>query len=153
MQPFNNDNFDIIVPESQSHCYQTEFGVFQVITQANTIIRAEFIDENNDHVHAPFSEIVVQFAQYDLKPMGTEFQQRVWQEVQKIPMGNTTSYLDIAMRMGSPKAVRAVGMAISHNPIAYFIPCHRVIHSNGALGNYRWGEGLKPRLIDWERTS
>lgn len=67
--------------------------------------------------------------------------------------GHTATYLDIAKGIGEPKAVRAVATAIAQNPIAMLIPCHRIIHSDGATGEYHWGKELKQQLIDWEKAS
>ena len=90
---------------------------------------------------------------FDLKlnPGGTEFQLQVLQELQKIPYGTTTSYADIAKRIGRPKAVRAVGAANGRNPIPIIIPCHRVIGSSGKLTGYGGGLPLKHRLLELER--
>ena len=81
---------------------------------------------------------------------GTAFQQRVWQALQKIPVGATVSYADIARRIGAPKSVRAVGQAIAANALAVAIPCHRVVRSDGALSGYRWGTERKRALLDRE---
>ena len=87
-----------------------------------------------------------------LDPIGTEFQMRVWNALRRIPRGETRSYADIARAIGSPDAVRAVGAACGANPIALFIPCHRVVRSNGALGGYRWGLDLKRALLKRENA-
>lgn len=87
----------------------------------------------------------------DLFFTGTEFQHDVWEALLNIPRGETRSYLDIAHAIGRPKAVRAVGTAIGYNPISLLIPCHRVLYSNGATGNYRWGAPLKKKLLDYEK--
>jgi AraC family transcriptional regulator of adaptative response/methylated-DNA-[protein]-cysteine methyltransferase len=84
---------------------------------------------------------------------GTAFQQRVWQALQAIPAGTTTSYREIAARIGEPQAVRAVGAAIAANKLAVVIPCHRVIRSDGALSGYRWGVERKRALIEREARS
>jgi len=81
---------------------------------------------------------------------GTEFQLSVWNELLKIPYGTLTTYGDIAKKIGRPGSSRAVGSAIGQNPIAYIIPCHRVIKKNGAIGGYRWGLPLKEKLIEYE---
>ena len=81
---------------------------------------------------------------------GTAFQRRVWQALQKIPAGKTASYTDIADRIGSPAAVRAVAQACAANPIAVAIPCHRVVRSDGALSGYRWGVERKRALLERE---
>ncbi len=80
-----------------------------------------------------------------LRPMGTEFQRRVWQALQGIPYGGTASYGEIAKKAASPKGARAIGMANHKNPIAIIIPCHRVIGSNGHLVGY--GGGLEKKVF------
>ncbi len=81
---------------------------------------------------------------------GTAFQQRVWQALRKIPAGSTASYADIARRIGTPTAVRAVAQACGANPVAIVIPCHRVVRRDGALSGYRWGVERKRALLDRE---
>ena len=82
----------------------------------------------------------------------TEFQQQVLQATQQIPRGRIATYMDIARKIGKPRAVRAVGQALGRNPIPIVIPCHRVIASNGSLGGYSGGGGLetKARLLQLE---
>jgi methylated-DNA-[protein]-cysteine S-methyltransferase len=86
-----------------------------------------------------------------LAPLGTPFMQRVWQILSTIPYGTTLSYHDIAVAAGNPFASRAVGMANNRNPVPIFIPCHRVIGSNGVLTGYRGGLAIKKRLLELER--
>lgn len=82
---------------------------------------------------------------------GSNFQLQVWQALLSIPMGGILSYGDIAQRVGkSTQASRAVGTAIGQNPVAFFIPCHRVLRSSGELGGYRWGLALKRSILAWE---
>jgi AraC family transcriptional regulator of adaptative response/methylated-DNA-[protein]-cysteine methyltransferase len=81
---------------------------------------------------------------------GTNFQVNVWRALMRIPPGKVASYADVATAVGKPKAVRAVGSAIGANPIAYLIPCHRVIRQSGELGGYRWGQTRKHALHAWE---
>lgn len=81
---------------------------------------------------------------------GTNFQLKVWEALLKIPMGHLSTYGSIASHMGSPKAARAVGTAIGSNPVAFLIPCHRVIQSTGLLGGYMWGPIRKTAIIGWE---
>ena len=78
---------------------------------------------------------------------GTAFQEAVWKELRKIPLGETRSYADIAMAVGQPKAVRAVGTANGSNPVAVLVPCHRVIRSDGSLGGYAGGLDRKRKLL------
>lgn len=81
---------------------------------------------------------------------GTQFQLKVWEALLKIPMGQLTTYGNIAGNINNPKASRAVGTAIGSNPVAYLIPCHRVIQSGGAVGGYMWGRTRKIAIIGWE---
>ncbi len=85
-----------------------------------------------------------------MRPDGTSFMKRVWEELLKVPYGTVTTYKELAAAAGSPRAVRAVGTANARNPIAIFIPCHRVINTGGKLGGYGGGLDLKRRLLDLE---
>lgn len=84
---------------------------------------------------------------------GTAFQQRVWQALQEIPVGETASYAEIALRIGSPKSVRAVAGACAANSLAVAIPCHRVVRNDGSLSGYAWGVERKRALLFREATS
>ncbi|GHV21152.1 methylated-DNA--protein-cysteine methyltransferase [Bacteroidia bacterium] len=81
---------------------------------------------------------------------GTEFQLKVWETLLKIPMGELVTYGDVALKINNPKASRAVGTAIGENPVAFLIPCHRVIRSSGEFGGYHWGIDRKATIIGWE---
>lgn len=81
---------------------------------------------------------------------GTEFQLKVWEALLKIPAGAVVSYETIAALAGNPKALQAVGGAIGSNPVAYLIPCHRVIRKAGNINQYRWGQKRKMAIIGWE---
>lgn len=81
---------------------------------------------------------------------GTDFQLKVWEALLKISMGRLSTYGAIAAQIDMPKACRAVGTAVGDNPVAFLIPCHRVIQSTGALGNYHWGKTIKTAMIGWE---
>jgi AraC family transcriptional regulator of adaptative response/methylated-DNA-[protein]-cysteine methyltransferase len=83
---------------------------------------------------------------------GTAFQERVWQALRAIPTGATATYAEIAARIGSPGAARAVGQACAANPLAVAIPCHRVVKRDGDLSGYRWGVERKRALLARERT-
>lgn len=88
-----------------------------------------------------------------LAPLGTYFMRDVWEKVRNVPYGRTSSYKDIAIAIGKPKAVRAVGMANNKNPIPLFIPCHRIIGASGKLVGYRGGLTLKQRLLELEKQN
>lgn len=81
---------------------------------------------------------------------GTEFQLKVWEALLKIPLGNLTTYSQLADAVQNPKAARAVGSAVAQNPVAFLIPCHRVIKATGDTGQYHWGSTRKSAMIGWE---
>ncbi|TDX14041.1 bifunctional helix-turn-helix domain-containing protein/methylated-DNA--[protein]-cysteine S-methyltransferase [Flavobacterium sp. S87F.05.LMB.W.Kidney.N] len=81
---------------------------------------------------------------------GTDFQLKVWETLLKIPMGQLSTYGSIAQQIEKPNASRAVGTAIGSNPVAFLIPCHRVIQSSGIFGGYMWGNTRKTAIIGWE---
>jgi len=82
----------------------------------------------------------------------TDFQLKVWEALLKVPHGKLASYSTIAKNIEQPKASRAVGTAIASNPVAFIIPCHRVIQVTGKIGGYRWGETRKSAIIAWEAS-
>jgi AraC family transcriptional regulator, regulatory protein of adaptative response / methylated-DNA-[protein]-cysteine methyltransferase len=88
--------------------------------------------------------------QIKLHLKGTDFQLKVWESLLKIPMGKLATYATIAGKIGKPSASRAVGTAIGSNPVAFLIPCHRVIQSTGNFGGYMWGSTRKTAIIGWE---
>lgn len=81
---------------------------------------------------------------------GTVFQKLVWENLAKIPFGQTTTYQDLAARIGMPRATRAVANACGANQIAILIPCHRVLRKDGSLGGYKWGKDIKHSLLNRE---
>lgn len=81
---------------------------------------------------------------------GTNFQLKVWEALLKVPMGELTTYQDIAKAIGNPRSMQAVGSAVGSNHIAYLIPCHRVIRKDGVLGEYRWSSVRKKGILGWE---
>lgn len=85
-----------------------------------------------------------------LRLKGTNFQLQVWQALLKIPSGNQTSYSELAKTIGRPNSHRAVANAVGRNPVAWLIPCHRVLRASGALGGYRWGVDRKAEILTWE---
>jgi len=78
---------------------------------------------------------------------GTNFQIKVWEALLQIPQGTVTTYEQIAIRISNPSALRAVGTAVGHNPVAVLIPCHRVLRKDGEFGNYRYGSARKKALL------
>lgn len=99
-----------------------------------------------------FSEDWSQMNDIKLHLKGTPFQIKVWEALLKIPSGGLTTYSSLANLLNHPKASRAVGTAVGDNPVAYLIPCHRVIRSTGVFGQYHWGTSRKTAMIGWEAS-
>ena len=97
-----------------------------------------------------FTQDWSQLQQIKLHLKGTEFQLKVWEALLKVPMGGMTTYGEIAASINKPKACRADGTAVGDNPVAFLIPCHRVIKSTGEFGNYHWGIDRKEIILGWE---
>ncbi|MDQ6482484.1 methylated-DNA--[protein]-cysteine S-methyltransferase [Dyadobacter sp. LHD-138] len=108
----------------------------------------QVVTEN--YVNRIFAPHLSSLDRLPLLVQGTNFQLKVWEALLTIPQGAVTTYQQIANSIGNPKAVRAVGTAVGDNPIAFLIPCHRVIRKEGILGEYRWGSLRKKALIGWE---
>ena len=107
-------------------------------------------DELQQHALAIFSSKTLDLPQIKLHLKATDFQLKVWECLLKIPMGQLSTYGALAENIGHPKASRAVGTAIGNNPVAFLIPCHRVIQATGVLGEYHWGKARKTAIIGWE---
>ncbi|MDD3171671.1 MAG: methylated-DNA--[protein]-cysteine S-methyltransferase [Bacilli bacterium] len=151
----------------EAYFYETIIGKIVICSENNRIIRITMGDEiddgyqiaRNDIIKKTAKEINEYFlgrrkafsAEYELQ--GTDFQMKVLQELTKIPYGETTSYKEIAIRIGSPKATRAVGMACNHNPLPLLIPCHRVIGASGKLVGFGWGLNNKKFLLNLEKQT
>ncbi len=106
----------------------------------------------------PFREEILSFLAGDpslvdvpLDVRGTVFQRKVWDQLRRIPAGETRTYQQIARAIGAPDAVRAVGSACGANPVALLVPCHRAVRTDGGLGGYAWGVARKKRLLELER--
>jgi AraC family transcriptional regulator of adaptative response/methylated-DNA-[protein]-cysteine methyltransferase len=97
-----------------------------------------------------FSQDWSKLSEIKLHLKGTPFQIKVWETLLKIPMGGVSTYSGIAEKLKNPKASRAVGSAVASNPVAFLIPCHRVIRANGEFGQYHWGNTRKTAIIGWE---
>ena len=98
-----------------------------------------------------FIEGEASLARVPLDIRGTVFQQRVWDELRRIPRGETRTYREIARAVGAPDAVRAVGSACGANPVALVVPCHRAVRTDGGLGGYAWGLARKKKLLALEK--
>jgi len=134
----------------QGYC-RTPWGIALLEHHNQTIYRFEFtskrqikIDNNSQSV---CDALISKPKKFHLVPEGTVFQRSVWAALQKIPLGTMCSYLDVAKMIGKPKSVRAVANAIGANPICVFIPCHRVIKSDGTLGGFSSGISIKKKLL------
>jgi AraC family transcriptional regulator of adaptative response/methylated-DNA-[protein]-cysteine methyltransferase len=107
-------------------------------------------DEFQKNALSMFNKDWTQLNTVKLHLKGTDFQLKVWESLLTIPMGKLSTYGSLAGKIGNPKASRAVGTAIGSNPVAFLIPCHRVIQSSGNIGGYMWGSERKQLIIGWE---
>ncbi|MCJ8152419.1 methylated-DNA--[protein]-cysteine S-methyltransferase [Chryseobacterium sp. SSA4.19] len=107
-------------------------------------------DELQKNALSIFDKDWTQLNTIKLHLKGTDFQLKVWESLLSIPMGKLSTYGSLAGKIGHDKASRAVGTAIGSNPVAFLIPCHRVIQSSGKLGGYRWGSDRKQLIVGWE---
>lgn len=110
----------------------------------------QMLDTIQQHALYIFTHDWSKLSEIKLHLKGTAFQLKVWETLLKIPMGSLTTYGSIAEHIQSPKAYRAVGSAVGDNPVAFLIPCHRVIQSAGTTGQYHWGATRKTMMIGWE---
>lgn len=115
---------------------------YQPVVAHNQPLIKEVIKELDEYVKHKRKAFTLSF-----HLLGTPFQKKVWGTISKIPYGQTRSYKDIAHSIGKPNAVRAVGTACGVNPVPLLIPCHRVVKSDGTLGNYGGGFVLKKKLL------
>ncbi|MFY0686804.1 MAG: methylated-DNA--[protein]-cysteine S-methyltransferase [Cyclobacteriaceae bacterium] len=153
--------------------FPTQFGQVLVASTDKGICHLMFVEESDNGLDRlmrqfpkasfqqagnGFHEVAMNFFQeYDdnklmvkLHLKGTPFQLKIWEALLSIPTGQLTTYKHIAEKIDQPNASRAVGTAIGNNPIAFLIPCHRVIQQSGALGGYMWGPTRKSAMIAWE---
>lgn len=117
--------------------------------------KATFVQKSNEmqqNALLAFSADWSQIKKIKLHLKGTDFQVQIWKKLLQIPTGDLSTYGNLAELIQKPKAARAVGTAIGSNPIAFLIPCHRVIQGSGNLGGYMWGNTRKTALIAWEAT-
>ncbi|MFT5877839.1 MAG: AraC family transcriptional regulator of adaptative response [Dokdonia sp.] len=154
---------------------QSPFGMVMVASTKKGLCHVAFIDDEekaifglkNQFPNAKYQQRVDQsqvnalmifandwseVSKIKLHLKGTDFQLKVWDALLKIPKGQLSSYGNIAHEIQNPKAARAVGTAIGSNPVAFLIPCHRVIQSSGEIGGYRWGNTRKTAIIGWEAS-
>lgn len=144
--------------------YNTSIGKISIIQEGEYIVKIEFGEILKDveiKETTLISKTINEIKEYlngnrkkfdiPIKLNGTGFQKKVWNELLKIPYGETCSYKDIAIRINNEKGVRAVGMANHNNPIAIIVPCHRVIGKNGKLVGYAGGIDIKSKLLEIEK--
>ncbi len=141
--------------------FSSPIGLLEVLADDNGVTALRFVDQQQAPRDSDFTKTVLrQLSEYfdgkrnkfdlPLAAQGTAFQKRVWAALMEIPSGTTASYADIAQKVESPKAVRAVGAANGQNPIGIIVPCHRIIGSNGKLTGYAFGLEKKAWLLQHE---
>ncbi len=115
-------------------------ATFQENPEATRLLADQIFVPSKDNENVPLNLFL----------RGTNFQIKVWEAVLRIPTGYVLSYSDIARQIGQPGAAQAVGQAVGRNPIAFIIPCHRVIRRLGIAGYYHWGSARKKAMLGWE---
>ncbi|MES2061215.1 MAG: methylated-DNA--[protein]-cysteine S-methyltransferase [Bacteroidota bacterium] len=111
---------------------------------------AQLVDRIQQNALFIFTQDWHQLDEIKLHLKGTDFQIKVWETLLKVPAGGLTTYSALAQQAGRARASRAVGSAVGSNPVAFLIPCHRVIRSTGEIGQYHWGATRKNAIIGWE---
>ena len=147
----------LVASTAKGICY---LGFADDKEQALTRLRAMFpaatytqmLDRLQQHALYIFTQDWSKLDQIKLHLKGTDFQLKVWEALIKIPLGKLTTYQQIAGAVSSAGASRAVGAAVGSNPVAFLIPCHRVIRATGAFGEYMWGANRKTAMIAWEAS-
>jgi methylated-DNA-[protein]-cysteine S-methyltransferase len=142
---------------------ETPLGIARIIGDTNGITSISILNSNelvSNVIPEELQDCVYQLCDYfkrerenfslKLNPQGTEFQKKVWEELQTIPFGKTISYLELSKQLGDVKAIRAVANANGKNPLWIIVPCHRVIGSNGSLTGYAGGLNRKQWLLEHE---
>jgi methylated-DNA-[protein]-cysteine S-methyltransferase len=151
---------DFFMEKTFKRYIDSPVGVLEITTSPEALLSVSFVTErgiDSDVVPGIMKQTIIQLEEYftgkrsifnlKLEPSGSDFQQRVWKLVAEVGFGRTSSYLDIALRLGSEKNTRAVGLANGKNPIPIIIPCHRIIGSNGKLTGYAGGLERKRWLL------
>lgn len=145
--------------------YQSPIGNLEIICENDKLVSLKIVNSMLDNsVESDFlKNVKIQLDEYfsqkrkqfDIKisTKGTTFQNSVWQELQKIPYGETKSYSEIASIIEQKNAQRAVGLACNKNPIIIIIPCHRVISKNGNIGGFAYGNSVKQKLLELENCT
>ena len=136
--------------------YETPFGMFTLELYDGFVTIAYFkdlskIDNKTESTQSHMSEFVRNTSSLPLKPQGMPFQFRVWARISKMELREVFIYQHFVHVLGIPAAVRAVASALSKKPIAYLIPCHRIIRADGKIGGYRWTSSLKRMLLNFEK--
>jgi methylated-DNA-[protein]-cysteine S-methyltransferase len=144
---------------------KTPLGTAKIVGDENGIAVISILEEGDLSIEIPIAlqETVSQLQDYfdgkrnnfniKINPQGTEFQQKVWNELLNIPFGKTMSYLDLSKKLGDVKAIRAVASANGKNPLWIVVPCHRVIGSDGSLTGYAGGLWRKKWLLEHENPT
>ncbi len=150
--PFGNM---IVASTSKGICYmafaENETAAFAILKQH--FPRAgfrQFADRLQQNALFVFTQDWHKIDHVKLHLKGTGFQLKVWETLLKLPLGEIDTYGGLAAKIGKPAASRAVGTAVANNPVAYLIPCHRVVRSNGEFGEYHWGSVRKTAILGWE---
>ena len=156
-----NNYMKITTPVGELILIGSDKGLSALLWEDDSINRVKVTSEIQDYNNSILKQAESEINEYFLgtrksftvllDPIGTDFQLRVWSELNKIPYGKTISYKELAERIGNPNASRAVGGASSKNPISIIVPCHRVIGSSGKLTGFAGGLEVKSKLLNLEK--
>ena len=156
----HNDNSFVIAATDRGLCYvgSPNGDRNDLISWTNAYAKQSELIENDERLALYIAQLQLYLKgeirqillPFDIR--GTDFQRRVWNELQRIPYGDTVTYQHIANQLGKPSAARAVGTAIGKNPVLIAVPCHRVIGSNGQLTGFRGGLQMKQELLELEKA-
>lgn len=146
--------------------YKLKYGYFRIEQEDGTVVSLRHLPEKPTEMGTPttltdtaanqlteYFDGKLKVLDFPYRLHGTEFQKKVWAELEKIPYGETRTYGQIAAAVGNPKASRAVGMANNHNPITIAVPCHRVIGTDGSLTGYAGGLLMKESILKMEEQN
>ena len=145
------------------HYYNSPAGVLKIEMKGGSVVGISIAEKAEDTAGSLPATVSAELDEYfsgarrefsfSVTMQGTEFQKKVWKELQLIPYGSTATYGQIAARTGNPRASRAVGMACNRNPLLIAVPCHRVVGANGKLIGFAAGLDVKLKLLQLEKKS
>lgn len=153
----------------EGYLFQSPIGILRLSTNQERItglslepgetVLSQSLTRHSDLLYEGYGQLMEYFEgtrrefHLPVECRGTKYQERVWEALKNIPYGETRSYQDIAVEIGNPRSVRAVGQANNRNPVMIIVPCHRVIHKNGDIRGFGYGTEIKSYLLELEKRN